>query len=513
MTGEVYSRPEQASIDAWGDMFRGDTNAWSWSNLFPFYRSSEGLAPLTTRQAEAGNLIDPDYHGFDGPVSVSYPADPAPEGFFHAFEETAAHFGIMRLPDLNGGSTHGISTYPLTIRVIDGEENRESSREAYYLPVATRTNLELLADTTCLRLDWEERGNVSSPLTARGVQITNSSATDSSDIRIVLATSEVVLSAGTYRSSTILEFSGIGNTDILNQLNITTLINLPGVGENLQDQTQGSTSFRMSNDTRVLLDHYHPTSPPTRLRTNYIIYATFRDILGEDADQMQNRVRTLLPYYAQNISARINNALSPSMILQSLQVQYDLIFIQELPVVELFATISNTTGQLGMQHWNLMPLSRGNVHISGPDPIRDGSNPVIDNNFFFIDYDWEMFLSSSRFLRTFFNTTPLSTFVEEEVRPGLQNVPLNATDEEWRDYWIPRFTNEWHPIGSCAMLPRSWGGVVDDELRVYGTQNVRVVDASVMPFGMGGHPTSTLYAMAERLGVKMRTTRGEGGEG
>lgn len=115
-----------------------------------------------------------------------------------------------------------------------------------------------------------------------------------------------------------------------------------------------------------------------------------------------------------------------------------------------------------------------------------------------------MYLSSSRFLRTFFNTTPLSTFVEEEVRPGLQHVPLNATDEEWRDYWIPRFTNEWHPIGSCGMLPRSWGGVVNEEMRVYGTQNVKVVDVSVMPFGMGGHPTSTLYAMAERIGMLMK---------
>lgn len=368
-------------------MFSSETQAWSWSNLFPFYRSSEGLAPLTNRQAQAGNLIDPGYHGFDGPVSVSYPADPAPEAFFHAFEETAAQFGISRLPDLNGGSTHGISTYPLTVRVVAGEEDRESSRQAYYLPFMNRTNLELLPDTTCLRMDWEERGNTSTPLTARGVQITNSSATDSSDIRTVLATSEIVLSAGAYRSSTILEFSGIGNPDILGQHNITTLINLPGVGENLQDQTQGSTAFRMTNATRALLEDYPPINPPTHLRTNYIISATFRDILGEGAGAVQNRVRTLLPYYAQNNSDRISNALSPSMILQSLQVQYDLIFTQELPIIELFATISNETGQLGMQHWNLMPLSRGNVHISGPDPIRDGSNPVIDNNFFLIDYD------------------------------------------------------------------------------------------------------------------------------
>lgn len=97
-----------------------------------------------------------------------------------------------------------------------------------------------------------------------------------------------------------------------------------------------------------------------------------------------------------------------------------------------------------------------------------------------------------------FSTPPLSGLVTNETRPGLAEVPLDASDEEWKSFWLSQFRAGWHPIGSAAMLPREWGGVVDGDLKVYGTSNVRIVDASVIPFSLAGHPTSTVYALAER---------------
>ena len=99
-----------------------------------------------------------------------------------------------------------------------------------------------------------------------------------------------------------------------------------------------------------------------------------------------------------------------------------------------------------------------------------------------------------------------------ETTPGYEVVPVNATDEQWAE-WIKHscksksrlvalltvtVTTNSHPLGTAAMMPRDLGGVVNEKLTVYGTSNIRVVDASVMPFQVSGHLTSTIYAIAEK---------------
>jgi choline dehydrogenase-like flavoprotein len=116
-----------------------------------------------------------------------------------------------------------------------------------------------------------------------------------------------------------------------------------------------------------------------------------------------------------------------------------------------------------------------------------------------LDYDWDVFLAAARFVRKFFATAPMSSIVDSEAIPGTATIPSDGSDDEWKAHFEENFRPGWHGVGSCAMLPREWGGVVDGDLKVYGTQNVRVADASVIPFVLGGHPTSTIYAVAERL--------------
>lgn len=126
------------------------------------------------------------------------------------------------------------------------------------------------------------------------------------------------------------------------------------------------------------------------------------------------------------------------------------------------------------------------------------SEPTINNNWGILPMDWDLYIASGRYVRRLFAAEPLASEVFEEVSPGLAALSAEASDDEWQAYWSDNFRAGWHPVGSCAMLPREWGGVVDGDLRVYGTDNVRVVDASVIPFNLGGHPTSTVYAVAER---------------
>lgn len=486
LIGKVYSRPDAKSIDTWGTVNDAD---WSWDTLLPFYIASESLRIPSDELQRAGNTYEADFHGISGPVNTTFPAI-GNEDFWQVLKETAANFSIETVTDFNGGDARGLAAYPFQATIAGArEQRRESAREAYYLPAVGRANLELLDETSCLKIVWAS-ANDNSALVARGVEIANANIQTT-----VSARKEVILSTGVYRSPTILEFSGVGNAKILANYNIESKIDLPGVGENLQDQTQGVIYFdRIENSTISFLE---PVGE--EITTNYLIHATVEDIFGEDdVKDIQDRVKGSLSEYASSVSDRINGSLSAEQISRSLQVQYEALFQTKVPAVELFTGQNLNSESLWLEFWPLIPLSRGSVHVSGGNAQISGLRPAVDPNWFMLDYDWDVFLASARFVRRFFQAAPLAAEVTGETRPGLENVAADASDDEWKAYWEENYRPGWHAIGSCAMLPREWGGVVDGDLKVYGTSNVRVIDASVIPFQLGGHPTSTLYALAER---------------
>lgn len=490
--GKVYSRPDAGEVDNWGQVNDAD---WSWEILFPFYKSSEGLSLPSSEQEDAGNTVNEDFHGTSGAVNVSFPAVGTPE-FFKILETTAANFSIPRNKDFNGGNARGLSTYPATIRIEgEREQSRESSREAYYLDIASRKNLEILAETSCLRITWQD-GSSGDAIKASGVEVANSNNQTS-----IAARKEVILSAGVYRSPTILEFSGVGNKNLLANYSIESRIDLPGVGENLQDQMQGSIQYGLSNTTNISF----PDAVGNEITTNYIMHLTYEDIFGEGAGEIQDRTNSSLSEYADILSERINGSLTAGQILNSLQVQYDTIFNRRAPAVEILTNQALPSDSVTLEFWPLQSLGRGSVHISGGNAQAAGSQPIIDHNYFINDYDWEVYIAAARWVRRFFATTPFMENLSEEQKPGFGNVTQDASDEEWKDYWKDQFRAGWHGVGSVAMLPREWGGVVDGDLKVYGTSNVRVCDASVIPFILGGHPTATLYALAERAAELIKT--------
>lgn len=217
------------------------------------------------------------------------------------------------------------------------------------------------------------------------------------------------------------------------------------------------------------------------------------------------------------MSERINGSLSADQIMNSLQIQYNALFVDNVPALEILSRMAQNNNEINLEFWPLISLNRGNVHISGirrrSDPMQKkkltnpqpggnaviaSSRPIIDNNWGQTIYDWDIYIAGAKYVRNMFATPPLADLVANETRPGFEQVPEDASDDEWKAYWFGQFRAGWHAIGSCAMLPRAWGGVVDGDLRVYGTANVRVVDASVIPFMLAGHPTSTVYALAER---------------
>ena len=224
-------RAESSQIDSWKKV----GNNVSWDSLMPYYKKSEYFEAPTGAQVSMGASYLPEFHGTEGPLSVSWPTEMVGNNFSSTLNTT---FKAMDLPwneDANSGSMRGYNVFPKTFdRSLDV---REDAARAYYYPFARRPNLDLYLNSFAQRLTWSN-DNSSVPF-ANGVSFTDKSGTEQS----ILATKEVILSAGSLRSPLLPELSGVGNPSVLENLGIEVKVNSPFVGENLQDQTTVDTDY------------------------------------------------------------------------------------------------------------------------------------------------------------------------------------------------------------------------------------------------------------------------------
>ncbi|TQS32053.1 hypothetical protein Golomagni_07644, partial [Golovinomyces magnicellulatus] len=140
------------------------------------------------------------------------------------------------------------------------------------------------------------------------------------------------------------------------------------------------------------------------------------------------------------------------------------------------------------------PFSRGSIHIKSADPT---DKPAIDPKYLSNPLDLEILARHLLFVETVAKTEPLASQLKKDGR----RVPPNArihTLEEAKKLIVDTVVSTYHPTSTCPMLPRELGGVVDNQLKVYGTSNVRVCDASVFPIIPRGNIQTSVYAVAEK---------------
>jgi choline dehydrogenase len=162
-----------------------------------------------------------------------------------------------------------------------------------------------------------------------------------------------------------------------------------------------------------------------------------------------------------------------------------------------------------LQPWpgqnNRTPSSLPTPSHTPHTPLTQSTNPYVKPsthvNYFSVDYDLSVQIAGARLSRRLFNTSPLKGLSVGETIPGKTKVPDNGdggSDADWGTWIKGAFGPVAHAIGTCAMMRRSLGGVVNARLKVYDTSNVRVVDASIMPLQVSAHLSSTLYGVAEK---------------
>lgn len=468
----TYIRGDKAEFDAWEQL---GNSGWNWDAMLTYYKKVEKLFTPEPWQVEVGASFDGQYHGRNGELHVSFNQKLQNDSFYSTIKKTWASLGHSVNKDVNSGTTENFDVWPQT---IDPTKNtRWDAATAFLWPVAeNRKNLRLI-NGTASRVLWKNDGQSSvTGVEASGIQYT---APDGKT-RTIKASKEVILSAGALRSPLILERSGIGNPQFLKSKGIKVVVESPGVGENMIDQPNSSI-FYSSNDT---IDGFTP----------YAMFANVDDIFGSKVQQLEQETKTSISRWAKDlVAANAPGGLNASALEHIFNIQHDLIFKKRVTVAEILTAGSGNN--VGTAYWELLPFCRGSVHIRSAEDV---GNPVIDPKYLFVDFDLATQIAAGRLTTKFWSSRPARDIVGSQILPASPVLTPESSDAEWQKFLADNLGSNSHAVGTAAMMSKELGGVVDSKLKVYGTKNLRVVDASILPMQFSGHLTATLYAVADR---------------
>ncbi|KAK8076755.1 Glucose oxidase [Apiospora phragmitis] len=470
INGLAYTRAESNQIDMWEKL---GNEGWNWNNLLPYYTKSERLEVPNPQRLESGKMtFDAAVHGKEGPLKTGWLFGITNSTLGATLNTTFASMGVEWNPEVNGGKMAGYTVYPST---VDQDLNiREDAARAYYFPIRdSAKNLKVMLNTEARRLTWKAaaaaNGTKGALPTADGVEVT----TQDGKTMVMKANKEVILSAGALVSPLLLEKSGVGNKAILAAAGIQSVVDLPTVGENLQDQANNGLKFGIANN-------FTETD-----KNAYVAYPTAEQVFGKD----------------KQVASVNGNVTKAADLEKFFTMQYDLIFGADQPNPIAEVLLYQQDGVWDSEYWGLLPFSRGNLHVTAANTsTTKATGAKINPNFFMLDWDTTQQVGAANFIRRMYGTAPFKDVVGPEDTPSTKTVPADADNNEkaMGDWLKQNYRSNFHPVGTAAMMPREVGGVVDSSLKVYGTANVRVVDASVLPFQVCGHLVSTLYAVSER---------------
>lgn len=323
----------------------------------------------------------------------------------------------------------------------------------------------------------------------------------------VRANKEVIVSGGSVNSPQILELSGVGNPSILKAAGITPVIENSNVGENLQDHTYSYAAYELTAGNPTLDSLRWNTTFAAQQKAAYqqnkvsildetvpsIAYISLKTLLG--ASKAQSFINTASTYIKSQSKKPYASTLNKQ--LEFLQKYPDSVGQMELIGIDGFfagaGAPENGKNYLTFLSASQHLLARGSVHVKSKS---SADAPAIQPNYYNNDFDLNLALEGLQYLRNKVAKTPqYSSYFAKEVVPGSDV----TTDAQLKDFLKKMgTTTEYHPIGSMSMLPQNKGGVVDSNLRVYNTENVRIVDASIMPVHISAHIQRTTYGIAEK---------------
>lgn len=408
---------------------------WSYEEVLPYFKKSEDQ-----------ENIQSDFHGRGGLLSVQHRRYSNP--LSNVFVDAGREIGYPLNGDFNGEEQEGFGLYQVTHR--KGE--RCSSAKAFLYPAMKRPNLTIETHAHASRVLFEEDKVVGLEYQVKG---------QAQQARVI---KELVLSAGAFGSPQLLQLSGVGNGAALKSMGIPVVKDLPGVGENLQDHLVTFSIF--TSEYKKTLDSVENIPGVFLHLGNYLLNkrGPFVSNIGEAGGFVRS---------------------SPDQPAVDIQYHFAPGFFME----HGFRNPEKGAGySIGGKVLN--PTSRGTVKLSSTDPT---AAPAIDPNYLDTEDDLQRTIWAWRLSYQLGSTNAFSQYRTGFGEPGR----LLESDAEIEEHIRTSSETLYHPVGTCKMGNDPMA-VVDHRLRVHGIQNLRVIDASIMPTLTRGNTNAPSIMIGEK---------------
>ncbi|KAF9075390.1 hypothetical protein BDP27DRAFT_1212524 [Rhodocollybia butyracea] len=480
--------PNEQEVNALHAIMNDTDEFWTWDSYYAAMKKSETFgAPSAAVAAEAGIQFNAASYGSSGPIHYSYPGETF--GLVGNWTPSLLTLGVPTNADSGSGDNTG--AYITTSAINPSNWTRSYSRSGYIDPLPPRSNLDILTSATVTNIVW--KSGTSGNLTATGVQWASSSTAAPQTVN---ANKEVILAAGAIGSAQVLQLSGVGPSKYLQAAGVDVQLNLPGVGQRLQDHLSASLIYNTNAETAGAEENTGDTSAKFLSFINSATaYVNLTTLLGSaDATALissaqaavSSSASTLLPLGDPTVAAGYE-AISNTITNQ--------FYSANVGQIELLLSITSTVVvlQAAIQH----PLSVGELYITSNSVFN---YPFLNPNYLVHSADLTILREGLKMARSVSQASPISSFLTGETVPGSSV----STDAQWNTWLEGAVGTEFHPTGTCAMLPLELGGVVSPSMLVYGTSNVRVADASVYPFEFSSHLGAPTYGLAEQAATIIR---------
>ncbi len=434
----LYLRGQKQDYDNWA---KQGNYGWSWKELLPYFKKAEN-------NIRGKN----NFHGNAGPLHVS--DQKAPRPISQAYLDSCRNMQIKPTKDFNTGSNEGAGFWQSTIfHSVKKNGERCSSSAGYLYPVLDkRPNLNILTHAHVTKVMFEGK---------RAIGVTYWHAKKN---KVAYARKEVIICGGTFKSPQLLQLSGVGRSEDIKKFGIGMVLELPGVGENLQDHLDFTLAYK-TKETDML----------------GINFSCAIKMLGE------------LVKWIRHGNSMIASTLSESGSFIKTDSSLD------RPDVQNHFVIALVDDHLRKLHWGygyschvcvLRPYSRGKVFLASSNPMDD---PGIDPKFLSDERDLRTLIKGAKITQKILDTPPIATYNRGEIF-GLKST---TTDCEWEQHVRNRADTIYHPVGTCKMGHDDMA-VVDHRLKIRGLESIRVADASIMPAIVSGNTNATTIVIGEK---------------
>jgi choline dehydrogenase-like flavoprotein len=408
---------------------------WAYTDVLPYFKRSED-------NADFGG----EYHGKGGPLAVNKlrSGNPIQQTFLQAAQE--AQFRIRE--DFNAEDHEGLGIYQVTQK--NGE--RWSAARAYVHPhMGKRANLRVETEAHATRILFDGK---------RAIGVEYRQGKETKQLR---ARREVILAAGAFQSPQLLMLSGVGDAAGLRKHGIASVHHLPGVGQNLQDHPDFIFGYMSDNP----------------------------NFAGLSLKGMPRLIRAILQYRKERRGPLTSNFAECGGFLKT---RPDL----DVPDIQLHFGMAMVDDHGRKRHGGtgfschvclLRPKSRGSVALAGNDPMQA---PLIDPNFLGEEDDLETMVAGFKTTRRLMETPALRALQQKDMFTADVK-----TDDDIRNILRARVDTVYHPVGTCKMGTDALA-VVDPKLKVHGVEDLRVVDASIMPTLIGGNTNAPTIMIGEK---------------